>query len=161
MTSCPCGSGRAFAECCGPIIAGTPGATPEAVMRSRYTAYTLKEMNHLRATLAPEAQTDYDEASAATWARQAEWHGLEIVGCEAGGEGDQDGIVEFRARYRMKDQEMVHHERSRFRRHDGAWLYVDGDIPKPKTRHVEKIGRNDPCPCGSGKKYKKCCGATA
>lgn len=161
MTSCPCGSGRDYAECCAPIIAGTPGATPETVMRSRYTAYTLKEMAHLRATLAPEAQTDYDETAATNWAGQAEWSGLEILGTEGGGPDDQDGFVEFRARYRMKGQDLVHHERSRFRRHEGRWLYVDGDIPKPKTRHVEKIGRNDPCPCGSGKKYKKCCGASA
>lgn len=161
MTSCPCGSGRDFAACCGPIIAGTPGTTPEAVMRSRYTAYTLENMGHLRTTLAPEALTDYDETAAATWAHQAEWYGLEILECNGGGADDQEGFVEFRARYRMKGQEMVHQERSRFRRHDGLWLYVDGDIPKPKTRHVEKVGRNDPCPCGSGKKYKKCCGASA
>ena len=77
-------------------------------MRSRYTAYTLKEMSHLRATLAPEAQTDYDETAAATWARQAEWSGLEILASEGGGDDDKDGIVEFRARYRMKGQDLVH-----------------------------------------------------
>jgi preprotein translocase subunit SecA len=32
------------------------------------------------------------------------------------------------------------------------------EAKKPKTIHVVKIGRNDPCPCGSGKKYKQCCG---
>ena len=30
--------------------------------------------------------------------------------------------------------------------------------PKPVTREEDKVGRNDPCPCGSGQKYKKCCG---
>lgn len=161
MTACPCGSGRDLSDCCGPILAGAPGATPEAVMRSRYTAYTLKEMPHLRTTLAPEALTDYDETAATAWARQAEWLGLEVLGTQGGGPDDQEGTVEFRARYRVKGQELAHHELSRFRRHEGHWLYVDGDIPKPKTRHVEKIGRNDPCPCGSGKKYKKCCGSGA
>ena len=33
----------------------------------------------------------------------------------------------------------------------------DGSVPAQRTSH--KVGRNDPCPCGSGKKYKKCCGA--
>jgi hypothetical protein len=40
---------------------------------------------------------------------------------------------------------------------------VGGDDATPKTvrRDEPKVGRNDPCPCGSGKKYKKCHGATA
>ncbi|MEG2420368.1 MAG: SEC-C metal-binding domain-containing protein, partial [Oscillospiraceae bacterium] len=34
----------------------------------------------------------------------------------------------------------------------------DGTLKKQPVKKAEKIGRNDPCPCGSGKKYKKCCG---
>jgi uncharacterized protein YecA (UPF0149 family) len=34
-----------------------------------------------------------------------------------------------------------------------------GDLDQEPLRHI-KIGRNDPCPCGSGKKFKKCCGPT-
>ncbi len=37
----------------------------------------------------------------------------------------------------------------------------DGTTPKKQPRKVTKIGRNDPCPCGSGKKYKNCCGRDA
>jgi SEC-C motif-containing protein len=68
--------------------------------------------------------------------------------------------VTFAARFAMGGQDQIHREISRFRKDDGRWLYVDGDANPPVApRHVEKIGRNDPCPCGAGKKYKKCGGA--
>ena len=44
----------------------------------------------------------------------------------------------------------AHTERSRFLKENGQWYYIDGTRPQ--------FGRNDPCPCGSGKKFKKCCG---
>jgi SEC-C motif-containing protein len=69
-------------------------------------------------------------------------------------------MVRFAAQYRQDGVRLVHHERSTFRREDGQWVYVDGEVdPKSPPRQVAKVGRNDPCPCGSGKKYKKCCGA--
>ena len=37
----------------------------------------------------------------------------------------------------------------------------DSAVKQPKKRAEEKVGRNDPCPCGSGKKYKQCCGRNA
>lgn len=159
MSDCPCGSSRDFESCCGPYLAGVPAPTAEALMRARYTAYTRKEMAYLHDTLAGEARADYNESEAVAWAQQAEWRGLEIVATEAGGPDDSQGMVEFTARYRIKGKDVSHHERSLFRREDGRWYYVDGETPKPETRRVEKVGRNDPCPCGSGKKYKKCCAA--
>ncbi len=162
MTNCPCGSGRDFDACCGPIIAGDPAPTPEALMRSRYSAFATGKVEHLHNSLAPEALEDYSPQETEAWARNSQWKGLEIVATEGGGAGDETGTVEFIARYRMNNQEFAHQEVSRFRRVDGDWKYVDGYIPKPKQRIVEnKVGRNDPCPCGSGKKYKKCCGAAA
>ena len=131
-------------------------------MRSRYTAYCTKSLDYLRGTLAPEALVDYDPSEAATWAEEAHWHGLRILATEGGGAEDETGTVEFIARYRFRRTDYSHHEVSRFRRDAGRWVYVDGVVgPKPKTRHVDKVGRNDPCPCGSGKKHKKCCGAAA
>ena len=53
---CPCGSGLTLAECCGPKIAGEPAATPEALMRSRYTAYALGDDAYVLATWAPETR---------------------------------------------------------------------------------------------------------
>jgi len=159
MTSCPCGSGRGLDECCAPILAGAPAPTPEALMRSRYTAFTRADVDYLENTLAPEAREDYDRAETETWVKGADWRGLEVRGSQ-GGEGDEDGQVEFVARYKFQGRAFAHHELASFRKHEGKWVYVDGVMnPKPATRTVEKVGRNDPCPCGSGKKFKKCCGA--
>ncbi len=130
-------------------------------MRSRYTAFATGALEHLDATLAPEAREGYDPEETAAWARESRWQGLEIVAVEAGGAEDAEGVVEFIARFRHQGQNHAHHERATFRRgEDGRWLYVDGATPKPQQRVVgPKTGRNDPCPCGSGKKFKKCCGA--
>ena len=88
------------------------------------------------------------------------WKGLHIESVKDGGLDDKTGTVIFSARFRMAGQEQVHREISQFRKEGGRWLYVNGNTNPPvEQRHVEKIGRNDPCFCGSGKKYKKCCGA--
>ena len=158
MTLCPCGSGNTPEACCGPILAGQPAATPEALMRSRYTAYVLCHIDHLERSLAPESRTDHDRKSAEQWAKSAEWQGLSILGAQ-GGEGQTTGTVEFVARYRQDGTDHSLHETSSFRRDGNGWVYVDGKIhQKPVLRAGPKVGRNEPCPCGSGKKFKQCCG---
>jgi SEC-C motif-containing protein len=162
MQPCHCGSGRSFEACCGPYIHGdVPAPSAEALMRSRYSAYLEHAIDYLGETLHPAHRGDWDRNATRRWAEQAEWLGLEIVSTEAGQPDDQEGRVEFIVRYIEEGREQRHHERSRFRREHGRWYYVDGTVPKPPTeRHAEpKVGRNDPCPCGSGRKYKKCCGA--
>ena len=160
MGDCPCGSRRHYADCCGPIVDGAPAATAEALMRSRYSAYVNAEFDHIEATHAPEVKGDFNRSSAESMALDAKWMGLEIRDVTGGGPDDQAGTVEFVTRFKRGGENYVHHELGRFRRDGGRWVYVDGDInPKPETRHVEKVARNDPCPCGSGRKYKKCCAA--
>lgn len=157
MTLCPCGSGRETEDCCGPIIAGTPAPTPEALMRSRYSAFVLGRIEHIDRTHAPEIRDDFNRAEAERTAAEIEWLGLEV---RAASEDGDTGSVEFAIRFRRDGQELTQHEISSFRREDGQWLYEGGQVgAKPPPRHVVKIGRNEPCPCGSGKKYKKCCGA--
>jgi SEC-C motif-containing protein len=158
MTLCPCGSGRGLEACCAPILAGAPAPSPEALMRSRYTAFTQADLDYLETTLAPEAREDYDRSETETWVKDAKWHGLEV---RSGGEEGDQGSVEFVARYTINGKAFAHHELASFRKHDGRWAYVDGTMnPRPPQRIVDhKAGRNDPCPCGSGKKFKKCCGA--
>jgi SEC-C motif-containing protein len=158
MTDCPCGSTLPFDRCCGPVLAGEPAATPEALMRSRYTAYVLCDVDHLERSLAPEALKDHDRKGAEQWAKSVEWLGLAINGTSAGGAEDQTGVVDFTVRFRQNGAEHNHHETSSFRRHDGRWVYVDGKIHNEPVVKGPKVGRNDPCPCGSGKKYKHCCG---
>ena len=157
---CPCQSGTPLERCCGPLLAGAPAPTAEALMRSRYTAYARGAIDHVVATHDPATAGDIDREATLRWSKEAEWTGLAIAAKENGGEGDDDGMVEFIARYRAGGHDLTHHERSRFRRIDGRWFYVDGDIVKPPpARRTETAGRNDPCPCGSGKKYKRCHGA--
>lgn len=137
--------------------------TAEELMRARYAAYALGEVDYILETHAPEATEDVDRDAIQEWSDSAEWNGLEIVSTEKGGEGDADGVVEFIARYTAQDTPQVHHERATFRKDEGKWLFVDGEMvkPKPIRREEPKVGRNDPCPCGSGKKYKKCCALKA
>ena len=163
MSDCPCGSGREFDDCCGPYLAGrdTP-PTAEALMRARYTAHTRVELDFIQDTHDPDSREDIDRGATERWARRAEWLGLEIRNVEAGGADDDVGGVEFVAHYRERGERRRHHELARFKRaDDGAWQYVDGEVPEPETvRHATpRVGRNDPCPCGSGRKYKKCCGS--
>ena len=160
MTHCPCGSGRDLDDCCGPIIAGAPAPTAEALMRSRYAAFARGHIDYLADTLAPEARGDFDPIETGNTARDAVWQSLEVRAIADGGRDDETGSVEFVARFRLHGEPRVHHELAHFRRERGRWVFVGGDMnPKGPPRQVVKVGRNDPCPCGSGKKYKKCCGA--
>ncbi len=161
MTDCPCGSGLDYAVCCEPCIRGvSPAATAVALMRSRYTAYVKNEIPYLGETLHPQHRSDWDEDATRRWSENAEWKSLEVLGTQAGEADDDEGLVEFLAVFNEDNVDKRHHETSRFRKHKDRWYYVDGELPKPKTQRNEtpKVGRNDPCPCGSGKKYKKCCG---
>jgi SEC-C motif-containing protein len=129
-------------------------------MRSRYTAYVLGEIDYILGSLHPDHREDVDRKATEAWSKSAEWKGLEVVSTEGGGEADDKGQVEFIARFVLKGTEQVHHERAEFERYAGKWYFVDGETvaQKPVVREGPRVGRNDPCPCGSGKKYKKCCG---
>ena len=161
MPGCPCGSIKGYENCCGPLINGEKNAeTAEALMRSRYTAYTRAEIEYLLNTLHPSKKDAYDSESLRKWSEESDWHGLEIIETEKGGEEDDTGTVEFIARYTEKGKSSEHHEIADFQKQDGKWFFYDGKAPRPTTfvRKTPKTGRNDPCPCKSGKKYKKCCG---
>lgn len=162
MSTCPCGSGRPLADCCAPRIDGTrPAETAEALMRARYTAFTQVAVDFLHDTIHPSKRADFDKAKIRKWAANSEWQGLEIRRTEAGGPDDAEGVVEFVASYMEKGRRERHHEIAQFRRVEGRWTFYDGEPPKPEQfrRPGPKVGRNDPCPCGSGRKHKKCCGA--
>lgn len=160
MTQCPCGSDQTLDGCCGPIIKGTPAPTAETLMRARYTAFVLGEIDYLVDTLSEDIRGDFDRIEAENTAGDAKWQGLDVRAVTDGGEDDEIGLVEFVARFSLGGQQRVHHEIAEFRREEGRWMCVGGTMdPKGKPRKVVKIGRNAPCPCGSGKKYKKCCGA--
>ncbi len=160
--NCPCGSGSAYADCCEPInTAARPAPTAEALMRARYSAYTSAAVDFLTESLHPDHREEYDPDGARDWAENSEWHGLEILAAEGGGEGDDEGTVEFAATYTYGGEFQRYHEVAHFRRDDGRWYFTEGapGVRKPVVREEPKTGRNDPCPCGSGRKFKRCCGA--
>jgi len=157
MTLCPCGSKHHFDECCGPIIAGAPAPSAEALVRSRYTAFATHALDHVARTHAPEVRDDFNRAEAERLAEQCEWLGLEIRRATETGDTAE---IEFVVRFRRDRQDLARATVSNFRRDNGQWLYVSSANPRIAQRHVTKVGPNDPCPCNSGKKAKKCCGTT-
>jgi SEC-C motif-containing protein len=161
MAICPCGSGTDFARCCEPFITGaaTP-ATAEELMRSRYSAFVSSHTDYIFETTHPEHRADYDHKTTEDWAQNAVWEGLRVVTAKAGGPNDDTGEVEFIVNYVEAGLRHFHHELAAFKRHEGKWYFVDGAAvsQRPLERVGEKVGRNDPCTCGSGQKYKKCCG---
>ena len=149
VTLCPCGSEKDYDDCCGPYIEGKSlPEFPEQLMRSRYTAYTRADLLYIERTMAGEALNYFDPIHSGTWARAANWLGLTVVNTECRGD---IGHVEFMVRYEINGEKKYLHEKSEFHRIDGRWFYTSGKTPK--------ISPNAPCPCGSGGKFKKCCGS--
>jgi SEC-C motif-containing protein len=160
--SCPCQSGQSLEECCGRYLdGGQQPPTAEALMRSRYTAYSLGNVDHILATTHPDKRPELKRDSIESWAAESEWLGFEVVATQDGAANDETGEVEFVAYYETAEGPVTHRERSTFSKLDGRWYFVDGEMIKqrPVVRDHPKVGRNDPCPCGSGRKFKKCCGA--
>lgn len=165
MSSCPCTSGKTFDDCCGPFLAGSSKPeTAEQMMRARYSAHARAEIEFVAATTHPEIAEEFDLEAAKQWAQNSQWMGLEVHATAGGGPGDEQGTVEFTARYRDKRGELnTHRELSLFEKCDGEWRFRDAEAPEVQQvrRDAPKVGRNDPCSCGSGKKFKKCCGKAA
>ncbi|WP_241572997.1 YchJ family protein [Rosenbergiella nectarea] len=146
---CPCGSLSPLERCCDPLIQGNSQAlTAEHLMRSRYTAYALHAFPYIVKTWHTSSRhaelaqlLEHDSVD-------TQWQGLTICETHAGRAVDE-AYVTFFARYTSDQQPGWIYETSRFVRENNHWYYIDG---------VHKIpGRNETCPCGSQKKFKKCC----
>ena len=128
--ACPCGSGEARGACCGPYLDGKAVApTAEALMRSRYSAFVEERRDYLLRTWAEETRPvvlEFDPGQ--------RWLGLNVRATSAGGVADAVGEVEFVARSRVHGRGLRLHERSRFRRSNGQWVYVDGTFPGKAKR---------------------------
>ena len=160
MILCPCGSGRELDVCCQPIIDGqTLAPTAEALMRARYTAHSLGRYKFLTESTHPEFRDDVSPKEIEEWSSLMAWEGLEILDARDGGPEDETGEVDFVARYSVDGVQQEMREDAFFRKEGEHWYYVEGTVhgKEPMRRVQPKIGRNDMCPCGSGKKYKKCC----
>lgn len=120
---CPCGSTLTFAECCGPLLAGDAAPSPERLMRSRYTAFVVRDETYLFETWHPGTRPESVDTDVST-----HWLGLTILDVEKGLPGDKRGYVEFDARFRDGGVEDTLHERSRFVWQGERWWYLDGVI---------------------------------
>jgi SEC-C motif domain protein len=144
--NCPCQSGKNFADCCERFI--TQQALPEnaeQLMRSRYAAYCLKAEDYLLASWHPQyrpASLQLDDG--------VRYIGLEILQAPAAQESHAS--VEFEARLLINGRVEAMHEMSEFVQEQGRWLYTQGEMLTPSFKSWSP-GRNEPCPCGSGKKF--------
>lgn len=142
---CICGNNKNFKECCEPII--TKQKQPqsaEELMRSRYSAYVQADGEYLVYSAVKENQYQEDIALIEEFSNSVQWLKLDILEVKP-------NTVEFKAYYRDINGIQVLHEKSNFVQEEGIWKYKDGDL------YNSKVKRNEICPCGSGKKYKKCC----
>ncbi|MCP4638504.1 MAG: hypothetical protein GY848_18755 [Methyloversatilis sp.] len=121
---CVCGSGRPADDCCARFHAGEAAPTPEALMRSRYSAFVLDRRDYLLDTWHPDTRPQ-DLPPPEPGLR---WLGLEV---KAHVLSDADhGTVEFVARSKIAGRAHRLHETSRFVRENGLWYYLDGDFAR-------------------------------
>lgn len=147
---CPCQSEKTYADCCRPFHSGEKlPETAEQLMRSRYCAYTQVNIDYIVSTTVPSQQKLLDPAAMQAWGEGTHWVGLEIVK-HTPNLSKQHAVVEFKAFFETENGQEAHHEHSLFVRIDGRWYFVDPTVPLPSQKQ--------PCVCGSGKKFKHCCG---
>lgn len=147
---CPCGSAVEYSLCCQRYVSGTQVAPdPSHLMRSRYTAFVLKEADYLINTWHPDCHATAFRQDIEAGFAHTQWQGLTVFGTAAG-KDENEGYVSFVARFTEAGKTAAIIECSRFLKENGRWYYIDGKRLVP--------GRNDLCPCGSQKKFKKCCG---
>ena len=143
---CYCDSKKEFSLCCAPFLSNTQKpSTAQELMRSRYSAFVLGDGDYLLKTITKENRYEEDAQHIKEYAQSVVWLGLDVIKAEK-------AVVEFKAYYKDQEGVKVQHERSFFVQEDGRWFYKDG------IHLSSKIERNEPCPCKSGKKFKKCCG---
>ncbi len=160
---CPCGSGKTYAECCAPYHEGTAWpADAVSMVRARYSAFALGKWQFVLDSEYDEDRESLSLEELKARGEQVSWIRLEIVG-SGHSEERNCPYVDFYSYYTIDGVTRELAEHSYFATRDGKLYYTDGEelVREPIRHETPKIGRNDPCPCGSGKKYKKCCGRNA
>ena len=146
-----------FSECCEPLLKQQRSAdTAVELMRSRFTAHVVGDYRHLHRTYAGTAGRPYVEDETAG---DVKWTRL-VVHREETGSKPGTAFVDFTAYFQDGETEQALHEKAEFAQIAGNWIYSRAvrSGPAPVKLSTPKVGRNDPCPCGSGKKFKHCCG---
>jgi len=157
--TCPCGSDTPFADCCQQLIKGERvSQTAEELLRARYAAFATGAIAFIVETTHSRTRREIDIPYITEWSQTSTWRGLQILGTKV--ISDDKAYVSFEAQYFQHGKDQSHKEKSLFEREHEQWRFVTGEELKNPTVRYEtpRTGRNEPCPCGSGKKYKKCCG---
>lgn len=148
---CYCGSGHLLAECCHKIWQQDGDiVSAERVMRARYTAYVQGNIHFLQITTLPIQQPALDIVQITQWSQQTEWLGLRVLSHDLATHSEQHAWVVFEVICRENGQIYTHHERSAFVKDTMSWRFIDPTVSL-------KTERNQPCICGSAKKFKRCC----
>ena len=148
-SACPCQSNKSYGDCCGRFHTHAQfPETAEQLMRSRYAAYVLKNVSYIVDTTVPSQRALLNVQAIETWAEETQWLGLQILNTES--LTKTQSAVEFPAVFQGEEGVQTHHERSIFVKIDDRWYFVDPTVPLPTMKQ--------PCVCGSGKKFKHCCG---
>ena len=126
---CPCGSGKAYAQCCEIAHNNIYSVkTAEQLMRSRYTAFTIDNPEYLHkshhSSSRPNSKREREQNAA--WAKSVVWLHLDIINKYEGNENDKTGTVEFKAYFLENNKTNLIHENSSFAKENGHWVYIDG-----------------------------------
>ncbi len=151
---CPCDGGEPYGRCCEPLHLSGAATTAERLMRSRYSAFCLGKIEYLLATRHASRRQPNDRANLIQTLSRTNWVRLQVLATDRGAADDDSGHVEFVASYHEDGTAGQLHERSFFVKEDDRWFYHSGEYEN--LAPLPKPGRNEPCWCGSGKKYKKC-----
>lgn len=146
---CPCGSSADFEACCQPYHAGKLPETAEKLMRSRYSAFCVKNVDYIIATTVPNQQSLLNKDDLQAWADGMNWTRLVVKNHNK--VGKRHAQVHFQAYFDNGQGEQVHDELSAFVKVGERWYFLDPTVP------VSLTGKK-PCLCGSGEKFKACCG---
>ncbi|MDO4998161.1 MAG: YchJ family protein [Neisseria sp.] len=146
--NCPCQSQKPYSQCCQPLHQGAAAASAEALMRSRYSAYCLQDIDYIVETTVPSQQSLLNRADLQAWSEQTQWCGLDIWH-NAPKVGKQHAQVGFTAYFTADGTRHEHRELSGFVQINGRWYFLDPTVPLPSMNAV--------CVCGSAKKFKHCC----
>ena len=146
---CPCGQGD-YQYCCQPLHVGQAHAeTASQLMRSRYSAFALQQIDYIVQTTALGQQASLDVDAIADWSKSNQWLKLEVLNSNEKLDKSH-AQVEFKAHYHDGKQTQIHHEISHFVQHQARWYFLDPTTGQQPTM-------KQPCICGSGKKFKQCC----
>lgn len=153
-TLCFCGNPLTYEQCCQPIINGKVEAeNAEALMRSRFSAYRVKDYRYILQTYASAQRTKLTVSELAENTQDTQWLSLQVL---AHYPKKNTAQVEFKAFYQISSTYYVMHELSDFILEAGKWRYTTGVVQKSSGEFTPE--RNSQCLCASGKKFKKCCG---